>query len=531
MSELAPGWSVVLIVLYALAAHGALLLNNGVYWDGWMVDSWHRNRNWSAMRRFFSEVGLPAVYYQHRLMARLGGGVFGFRLLAFVTTVLSALAVYALSLRLGALGDLYSLLLALLYLSYAGYHMNTDTNVGLQYTLPTAIFYWAAYVALAAQDQSGAGHLALRVIALLAFLIAFNANSLLVYYFGFLGLKLLLAWPQAGDLEQAARLFVANLDYIALPFLFWILKERLTPRHGFYMDYNRISIRPLRVMFRLLNAVRSGLEAPVSAPLRTAAAFHYLWIPIAAFAAAFYAAERLLPIPPLPEGMVQVLLLGGPVLLILAALPYALVGQQFAPAGWATKHHMLFHLPVAMIVLGVAALVLPPNFAFAALVLVLAANAAYLLRLYLYYIAVVAKERSWLHKLKALDGARQTAVFSITDHHSIQGDPVFPQNSPAYAFYMFEWLWGEKTHLGIHVPPQQMLRIPPEVVATEITQTSLDYEMGGIDVRGPQARLHIHDGAERSPMRVALRYLKACYAGAGLEQVLDEVTELRFERL
>lgn len=531
MSELGTGWSVALIALYALVAHGVLLFNNGVYWDGWMIDSWHRNRDWPAMRRFFSEVGLPPVYYQHRILGGLGAGVFGFRLVAFGATLLSALAVYALSLRLGALGDLYSLLLALLYLSYAGYHMNTDTNVGLQYTLPTAIFYWAVYLALAAQDQSGAAHVALRAVALLAFLVAFNANSLLVYYFGFLALQLALQWPSGGDLGQAAWVVAANLDYIALPFLFWILKERLTPRHGFYREYNRISIRPLRVMFRLLNAVRSGLEAPVSAPLRTAAAFHYLWIPIAAFAAAFYAADRLVLIAPLPEGMVKVLLLAGPVLLLLAALPYALVGQQFAPAGWATKHHMLFHLPVAMIVLGVAALVLPPNFAFAAIVLVLVANAAYLLRLYLFYIAVVAKERSWLHKLKALDGARHTAVFCITDHHAIQGDPVYPQNSPAYAFYMFEWLWGEKTHLGIHVPPQQTLRIPPEVVATEITRTSLDYEMGGIDVRGPQARLHIHDGAERSPIRVALRYLKACYAGAGLEQVLNEVTELRFERL
>ena len=55
------------------------------------------------MQRFFSEVGLPIFYHQHRLLTRAGAGVFAYRLIAFASTLLSALAVYFISLQLGYL--------------------------------------------------------------------------------------------------------------------------------------------------------------------------------------------------------------------------------------------------------------------------------------------------------------------------------------------------------------------------------------------------------------------------------------------
>lgn len=531
MIDYSAFWFPGLICLYGTLCHGAMLLNDGVYWDGWMIDSWQRNKNWKAMKRFFGEVGLPIYYYQHRLLSRFNARILVYRLIGFASTLLSALAIYLISIHLGYLGEFYSFALALLYLSYAGYHMNIDTNVSVQYTFPASIFYWAAYIAFLAHDQIGASHWGLRVTSLLLFFVAFNANSLLVYYFGFLAIKMLTGATVSIDNWQLLYHDVLNnLDYFILPFVFWILKENLTPRHGFYKDYNRIRIRPVWLVFSLFDAVRSGMEAAIGEPIRSAAASYYLWLPGGmVFAAAGAAGYDALEIPTLSRHVAVVLLISGAALFLLGALPYALVEQKFAPAGWATKNHMLFHLPVSLIVLGGTSLLFPTELNVLVMAFVLAANMVYLNRVYLYYIAVVAKNRSWLLKLSKIDAARRISVFYITDMHSIRDDPYFPQQSPAYSFYMFEWLWGDKTHIGVHVPAAHQQRLHGEEIVDMIARTSFDYDMQQVDIHGAQAKILIRDGIEPTPIIVALRYLKERYRrGGNVQRVLEDVTDLEY---
>jgi hypothetical protein len=523
-----------LICLYGTLAHGVMLLNDGVYWDGWMVESWRRTRNWGAMKRFFSEVGLPLYYHQHRLLTRFGARVFEYRLIAFVSTLLSALAVYFISLHLGYLDTVNSLLLALLYLSYTGYHMNVETNVGLQYTFPTAMFYWAVYAALVSQDHVGAAHWGLRLTALATFLVAFNANSLLVYYFGFLGIKLFTNPAGSGDfLHGMGMEALRNIDYVVLPFVYWVLKEKLTPRHGFYKDYNRLQLRPFLFLFGAFNAIGSGLEAPITAPIKSAAAANYLWIAVGAFSVAIYAiGSAALDLPALSPAIVAAMLCAGFILFVLAAVPYILVGQNFFPAGWATKHHMLFHLPAALLVLGVLHLLIPASLVLPVAAFVLALNMSYLIWLYLFYIAVAVKDRSWLHKLSGIDAAKDVSIFYITDKHSIQGDPHNPINSPAYSFYMFEWLWGNRTRIGFPVLSAQQGRYDQRRIVDMIHRTSFDSEMQDIRLDGTHANLVISDGVAQSPMRIAIRYLKERYLpGGNIAKVLEDATDVRVVRV
>lgn len=523
-----------LICLYGALAHGAMLLNDGIYWDGWMIESWRRARHWRAMKRFFSEVGLPIYYHQHRLLTQSGAGIFVYKLIAFASTLLSALAVYFVSLHLGYLDTVNSLLLALLYLSYTGYHMNVETNVGLQYTFPTALFYWAVYAALVSQDHVGAAHWSLRLTALAAFLVAFNANSLLVYYFGFLGIKLLTNPGGNGDfLQSVGAQALGNMDYVVLPFVYWVLKEKLTPRHGFYKDYNRLQFRPFLFFFGAFNAIGSGFQAPIIAPIRSAVAANYLWIAVGALFAAICATGRAeLDLPVLSPAMGAAMLYAGSILFVLAALPYVLVGQNFFPAGWATRHHMLFHLPVALIILGGLHLLIPVRLILPVATFVLAVNASYLNWIYLFYTAVSVKDRSWLHKLSGIDEAKDVSIFYIADKHSIQGDPHNPMNSPAYSFYMFEWLWGDKARIGIPVLSTQQARHDRRRIIDTIHRTSLSDEMQDIKIDGTHANLLILDGVEQSPMRIAIRYLKERYLpGGNIAKVLEDATEVSVVRI
>lgn len=532
MIESSPLIDLLVIFVFALLSHGVMLLNDGLYWDGWLVDSWQRTRNWPVMKRFYSEVGMPLLYLLHRLLGPAPARIFMYRLIAFASTVLSAAAVYCLSVRIGVLSEPYSLLLALLYLSYTGYHMNVDTVVGIQYTLPTALFYWAAYLALAAQDYSGVAHWGSRVLALGMFFLAFNANSTLVYYFGFLALKILL--PLRSVDASWISIFqesLRNIDFIVLPFAFWVLKNKLTPRHGHYADYNRIRIDPMGLLFGLLNAVRHGLEAPIIAPIRGAVTKGYLWIPSAAFILAYialtYSARH---IPPLASSVALGSVVAGGALFFLAALPYVLVGQPFFPLGWNTKHHMLFHLPVALITLGLAGLLLSGTALVSAIVAMLVANAAHLNLTYLHHLAVSVKNRSWLHKLSRSKKAENASIFLVTDLHSIRGDPSNPdqEHRPAYLFYMFEWLWADKRRCGFPVAEDFHRRLQSEEVSERVRSTTLDYDMQNVDRRGGQIKLVITDGLGRSPIKVAVLYLKERYfTGGKLEALLESVTTVK----
>ncbi len=524
----------LILLMFTFAAHGVILLNDGLYWDGWMIDSWQRRKEWATMKRFFSEVGMPLQHHLHKFIARFPNRSIVYRLLVVASTYASALAIYLTATRFGFLNENQALVLSLLYLTYTGYHMNVDSIIVLQYGLPTAIFYWAVYVAFATLDHTGAAHWSLRLTSLVLFWCSFSANSLLVYYFAFLGFVLFL---KPGFMEDAWHNayygLLEHLDYAVLPFLYWILKEKLAPRHGNYKDYNRIRLHPLRFARGFINAVRSGVEAAITAPIRSASKKNFLWIPVVAFVLTFYVgtyvASDLLVIS---QPVAIHLLVAGGAFFVLAGLPYIVVGQNFAPTGWATKHHMLFHLPVSLMTLGVAGLLFPANIMLSVLVFILAANMVHLNSVYLYYIAVVAKDRSWLYKLSKIPDANKTSIFHISDNHSIQGDHYFPQNSPAYSFYMFEWLWGDKTHIGVHVPESHRQRLQGEQISKLLVATTLDYDMKEVNIHGVQARLVISDGVTRSPVWIALMYLKERYLpGGNVEEVLKDITDLNYARV
>lgn len=525
------GESLLAIIAYGLLCHGVILLNDGLLWDGWLVDAWQRKRNWQVMHRFYAEVGLAPLYYLHKLLSKVPARIFVYRLIAFASTLASAVAIYLLGIHSGMLGEFNSLLLALLYLSYTGYHMNVDTVVGVQYTLPTAVFYWAAYLAAVAADHAGVAGAVLRIVSLLLFFAAFNANSLLVYYFGFLALKLLTGWDATE--EKLLHQIAGHLEYLVLPFAYWLLKNRLTPRHGHYAHYNRIQLHPGMVAVKLFDAIRFGFEAPITAPIRSALDHYYLWLPLLASAAAFWASAGSFPAPLLPASITGGLLGAGAVLFMLAALPYALVGQSFFPEGWGTKHHMLFHLPVSMILLAAVSW-LPAVPALLLIAFLLACNAIYLNWVYLHHLAVSVKNRSWLHGLAKSEKARHTAIFLVSDLHSIRGDRVNPEQEhrPAYLFHMLGWLWGDSTRCGFPVDASLNRRLSDEEVSREIVNSTFDYDMQEVNTRGPQSKLVIREGVARSPLKVALLYLRHRYLpGGNLPRLLESVTDLKLIEL
>jgi hypothetical protein len=521
----------IIILMISFLSHGIILLNDGLYWDGWLMDAWQQRKDWKTMKRFYSEVGMPLLYYQHKLISYLPLRIHCYRFLAFISTFISAFAVYLIASSFGFLSNTSALLLTLLYLSYTGYHMNIDIIVGLQYTFPMAVFYSACFVALHSESQIGLAYWVLWGISLCMFLLSFNANSILVYFFGFLVFKAMIFFQGNGiSLASFMNFTVSNIEYLLLPFIFWFIKERFTPRHGQYAHYNKPKFSIIKIFNGICSLCGYGFEDSITRPIRFVFKKKLLLIPLSAvivFHIYFRAVNLKYQDLSLYQG--SIIFLFGFMLLVLAGLPYILVGQPFFPYGWATKNSLLFPLPVALMQYGIMNELLPGQAIMQIVIFLIITNAVYLIYIYLLYLAVYVKNRSWLFNLSLLPEIQSISIFQICDIHYLRGDSYIPSNEhkTAYLFYMFNWVWGDSTRVGVYELIPRNLAYTRDEVVTELRNSTLDYAMTDVEVDGAQARIIVKTGNIHSPMKIALMYIQARYfAPNKMAPLLSRVTSV-----
>src|SRR5262249_28111481 len=130
-----------LILGYGILTHGIVLLNDGLYWDGWMLELWQETEDWTSMRRFFLEVGLPNLYFEHKILAYLPRRRAIYRLISLASILATAVFVFLMLVLINALNPPQAASVALLLLSYPAYAVTFESNVSLQYTLKIALFY------------------------------------------------------------------------------------------------------------------------------------------------------------------------------------------------------------------------------------------------------------------------------------------------------------------------------------------------------------------------------------------------------
>jgi hypothetical protein len=524
----------IIIVCLSLAIHGSVLFNDGLYWDGWIIDSWQRNKNWKAMKRFYSEVGMPILYYQHRLMSYVPHRILAYKSLAVVSTTISAVCVYIISVNFELLSPSNALILSMLFISYTGAHMVVDTVVALNYSFPTSLFYGAILISMMSDVFAGYGHWCLKILGLALFLISFNMNSLLVFYFGYLLLRVILFFSQSAfNGTDMISFFASNIDYISLPFVFWFVKEKFTPRHGHYADYNRLNFNPLTMIWLCLSLLRNGFEGSITKPISYLFNERLLWFPIIAVCFISFLFHDSIPVvATLTQPSAFVIF--GFALLFLAGLPYILVGQPFALAGWDTKHSALLHLPVALILLGLIHSIIPIHMSLYFTLLIVVTFGLYLNTQYLYYLAVYVKNRSWLLNLYNHPESHSFSIFQVVDKHFIRGDVVNPEQEHriAYLHYMFEWLWSDQSRLGI---PELKLRDAPYSstdIDIAIRKTTLGYDLDAVNVSGAQARITIEPGIIRSPLLIAIMYIGCnLFQKHRLSGLLRQVTTIKIDKL
>jgi hypothetical protein len=498
ISSSAP--SIGLILGYGILTHGIIFLNDGLYWDGWMMDVWQQNKDWNSMRRFFSEVGLPNLSFEHRMLGRFSWRQMAYRAISVGSILTIAVVVFLTAVYTNAFSPPQAAVISLLLLSYPAYAVTFDGVVSLQYTFKVALFYIGCLFAVTTIDTFDAAHIFVFAGSLILFLVAFNANSLLVYFGGFL---LFYAWlvhaqsPDGFGAYEYLKIFLLTI----LPIAYWVMKETRAPRHGYYKNYNKLRIGRISTLRHIgSQAFRYGIDVPMIKPIREVVGsknVSFIFASLLLGSLAFHFGKALVALPMLHA--LQILLIGY-ALLFLGALPFILVGQHFSEGGWSSKNFMLFHLPFAFVVFGWLQLV-PDSFQTVLIPIILVANTIYIVKTHLLYIAVSVKDKALMRWLATNSHIGSASVIKIRDTHWIEypferKEDIF---RPAYLSCMVKHIWPGSRILAVldNWGSSSGRSLTPEEIEQVLEETTIRYSFAPQVQRGSQYQVIIAAPAER----------------------------------
>ncbi len=388
-----------ILLLIALASFGMTLIDRGLYVDGWYLDRWQRERAWPTVRRFYKEVGLPYLYVFHRTIGFLPGYTSKYRVITFVSLYGTSCVIYLLILQTGLFPDMAALLVAAVYLSYPGNKMMIEKTVSQYAVLPFAFYLAALLATWEISDRTNMSWVQLW-LAMALFLISFNMHSLLVYYFAFVAYQAILlndfTWSGLGGIQE----YLLSYGYfIVLPFVFWLLKQFITPKSEAYRSYNSIklrNVRPKMLAALTLEAFSVGLFGSLLRGLSYPNGRGYKFgIVVIAFSLTCALTIGALTEPENPflaaAANYSTLAAFGLGAAFAAAFPYIISGNRFASRGWGTKNSALLGLPYALLVVGLAGWLMQPGAAYVSVVFLTVAGACILTRSHLFWISTYLK--------------------------------------------------------------------------------------------------------------------------------------------
>ena len=331
------------------AAHGLMLLCNGVYWDDWYIVLGSPD----TIANLYRHYGLPMFGRYHAALNSLG--IAGYRLVVFLSYLASALCLLAILGRVREIDRGTALVLVLFFAVFPSNSARISimaSRIEVCYALFFAGFWLLAV------------HLETRVLALrlaaLAFLFAsFLTPSLLVFYALVPAYVAYQARPELRSLRSSTALLLRNLDLVLLPLAFWALKLAYFQPYGEFRGYNRVTPESALQAFSFIdNAFYGGFVDPIVRSFQLLPEFI-----VSAAIAAVLVAMRLGSIDSAPSAgslrQSRWFLLAGFVMFVLGVYPYLAVGKVPTPDDWDSRHQLLTPLGAAFMLVYLPRLLVP----------------------------------------------------------------------------------------------------------------------------------------------------------------------------
>jgi len=550
----------LVVAFVGVSAHALLLFTDYVLWDGvWMLPHWASHSQTGGTElyspevlRLYGDMGKPLDLIYLAPFIFLHGAIVPKVAGFFVWLSGSLLALYVMK-RLGLIPPAKAIAVASIMVALPVFDVLGDISVWMN-AAAVAVF-WSAWVAFTGfVGRRGFVALALRLCALGLFFVSFTLNSLLLFFYGAAAFLLLCRWYYGQRGRALPYMFKSSLrliDFLLLPFAFWVFRSFFTPISGYgqKIAYNQIRLEP-----QLLEAGGRSLVAflfeevwNLLVPLSVVGVLMVL--ALVGIKRANWSISRLVSIG---NGVVPregLLLFGaGLALLVCSTLPYALVGQNVASSGWWSRNCVLTPLPIALLICGglilMNSLLAPhrPQLWFLACLCVAFASAVASNLTYFTLQALGAKQKSIEIEIHNAITEKDAVVVQLRDYFIItQSVPYYP---PAIWTYIAAAGAAHPKTFVFDVapfePPQEIInalgerqivfpavQVSSEVLGQMLEQTSIPYMLKAIPREGPQIMFIVQQGKYGSNgFSIGARYLwLRWFRPDKLPQFVNDLTE------
>lgn len=344
MNKIKQQW--LLIALIYAISNIFLLLNQGIYWDDWLLykisyeginKEFVRNGSWylTPIHFFLQNVTNYPVLLYHALTFALG----------LISTV-----VFYNILKKFKLEQNHIFILTLFF-AVSPYYQAKQTMICLGYTIGFFLFLLGTLTFLISISRK---NIYLRIISLLTLFLSFAfLNSVLVMWLAFILLYIIYKQKKVEFsffyLKKIVHQMLAWLDFVILPFVFWI------NRHFFFQPvewlaaqgYNQLTLKGLILTpFNVILAVlvnTFGLVSESFRPIMESQSYGVLFVLLLTI---MYYLSYKLKIFQLDCNVNKAFLYIGIYFFIAGIFPYAVVEKNPSFSGFATRGQVL--LPIGM---------------------------------------------------------------------------------------------------------------------------------------------------------------------------------------
>ncbi len=406
--------ALVALAIFAVAAHGLLLLNDGLYGDSLGFYFHTLARRWDLFWNWAIDTGLPLLAPFHILIGQLPNFVFGYKLVAFAALLISALCVYHIARRL-SVNHADALLIAAISLIYPAYQ-TTAEHTTAAYLASLSLFLVACLISLRAIQHTGARRLISDLVALTLFAISFTTGSLLTFYACFVFVLFVESRTRLTNIRAMIACALRHWHYLALPIVYWVVTRMFFPPIGIYAGYNLPGASALlswRAWAQFIDKAIVGQFVWSLDVLNAAGAIlALLLLPI--YQRVFDRTERNSI-----THYLKMLALGA-VLLVMGILPYVAVDRLPVLHGMMTRLSLLVGIPIGAIFVALVRLVFVRNLRLGAVVtlIVLAAFVRAQIDQYIAWQAQWAKDRSVIVNLRASSAIQKYSIIEVNDQFS-----------------------------------------------------------------------------------------------------------------
>ena len=342
----------ICITIAGLLAHGLLLLTDYQVWDSFILGFFAQDsQNWKHLEHWCRDYGRPfdilfyLPYYGNEHLV-FWSKAFGLSLwvgtFLLINSTLSPLL---------CIPRLHAFLIALVGVTLPFYEYVGEFVFNI-YTIPYFLFWVGVYFYLRTNTARFPYFLIFRIGALAFFWFSFAFNALILFYLSIILVQLFLKSKVDGKffLKSLGRKLLRNLDFLLIPFVFWMHKSIFCPLQGYpaQTGYNTIQ-KNISIYLTGTFASMEGISQRLLSIFDSFDVFFYL-ATITLFFSIIAISFRLTPnSPPANRKMIFQNILLGIFLLGAILFPYIAVGKPYGAFGYESRIGIGMNMPIAMI--------------------------------------------------------------------------------------------------------------------------------------------------------------------------------------